>query len=1069
MSRYEAAPWLRDLTSFQRRSVDHVIEQFYGPANAGRFLVADETGLGKTRVAQGVIARAIELLQDCVPRIDVVYVCANSDLARQNIRRLNVTGQSEIPFSSRLTLLGEHSRRLQRAESETGGVNLVSFTPGTSFDMGHSLGQARERAMIALALMQIYELDGYQRTATKRLLQGAIRTVDSFQRTIDWLEHDLGDDGIDPSIVDEFERLLAVGGENSLELRFADLVHDLGRRHSVPAELRRPALDLVRDLRAVLARASVHTLQPDIVVLDEFQRFRHLLSDSNPAGELAHHLFEYDAAKVLLLSATPYKPFTLAGESGDDHARDLLRTLDFLAQGRRDVEIDDIRADLRAYREALLDGRAVEDTPVRLRDQLLKLMSRAERPTLPDGAMAAEKVTEAFNVRATDLADYATLRQVADVVRKPRDHGLVTPEYWKSAPYFLTFADGYQLGRRLRDAVDNPDVPTLLAGSRHIAGAALDRFEPVEPGNARMRVLTADTLDRGWWKLLWMPPSLPYLQPGGPFAANDVQGMTKRVVFSSWTATPSSVASILSYEAERRAAEGSEHYTSYSPEARAKIARRLQYTAGSDGKPKQMAALLTHWPLASLARAADPLAWVADDGGRPLGQANALEAAMAAVETLLAQRSQLSADSRDEPVAGSATGDTPDSAWRVAFGWTHAWPDAPDQRIMQALTGHGSESESDSSPDGTDDIPNGLAHHLQAARGARQEPARGADSETVRVLAEVALFSPANVAYRSLLRLSRGSDSVTEWGLFEAAAVVANGLRSLFNRPDAIQLVDRLSESGLPYWRKMLRYISMGNLEAVLDEYFFQLMSDRTTGSPTDELLLEVAREAAEALSLRSPTLQAFDASNLGKNLSFTARFALRYGGRQQDAEDARQPEVRRAFNSPFWPFVLASTSVGQEGIDFHWWCHAVFHWNIPANPVDFEQREGRVDRYRGHAVRKNLAGRHGSEALSRVDEHPWVRLYELGRDHQDTLGDFSPGWVYPGPHKIERHIAPFRFSTDLDRYDRMKRDVALYRLTFGQPRQEDVLDVLRRRGLDSDPAGLASFRIDLSPPAPHP
>ena len=35
----------------------------------------------------------------------------------------------------------------------------------------------------------------------------------------------------------------------------------------------------------------------------------------------------------------------------------------------------------------------------------------------------------------------------------------------------------------------------------------------------------------------------------------------------------------------------------------------------------------------------------------------------------------------------------------------------------------------------------------------------------------------------------------------------------------------------------------------------------------------------------------------------------------------ARLPEVREAFNSPFQPFVLATTSVGQEGIDFHWWC----------------------------------------------------------------------------------------------------------------------------------------------------
>ncbi|WP_019568605.1 hypothetical protein [Thioalkalivibrio sp. ALMg13-2] len=43
-------------------------------------------------------------------------------------------------------------------------------------------------------------------------------------------------------------------------------------------------------------------------------------------------------------------------------------------------------------------------------------------------------------------------------------------------------------------------------------------------------------------------------------------------------------------------------------------------------------------------------------------------------------------------------------------------------------------------------------------------------------------------------------------------------------------------------------------------------------------------------------------------------------------------------FNSPFRPFVLASTSVGQEGLDFHSWCHSVVHWNLPSNPVDMEQ-----------------------------------------------------------------------------------------------------------------------------------
>lgn len=1058
--KYQAEPYLRDLTGFQMRSVEHVVEQLYGEADAKRFLVADETGLGKTRVAQGTIARAIEILQERgeIERIDVVYVCANSDLARQNVRRLNVTGKKDIPFSSRLTLLGEHSRRLEEAR-HSGGVNLVSFTPGTSFDMGHSLGQARERAMIVLALFADRDLDGWQQRATRVLLQGGVASLKNFDREVDSLRWALSGDPIDETIRSEFSRRLAtsIGDKPGLGSTFTRLIAEIGRRPTIPNHLRGEANGLIRGMRNALAAASVHTLEPDLVILDEFQRFRHLLSDGNPAGELAHHLFDFEAAKVLLLSATPYKPYTLAGDEDEDHAKDLFRTLDFLARGRKDVSVSDIRSDLRSFREALLDGRPTDDLTQSLRGQLLKVMSRAERPTLDDGsAMAVEKLRPADDLRAADLADFAVLRRVADVVRQPRDHGLVTAEYWKSAPYFLSFADGYQLGRRLRAAPRTAELAEMLASSHHLRREALESFDEVEPGNARMRVLASETIERDWWKLLWMPPSLAYMKPGGPFAADTVQGMTKRLVFSSWTATPASVASILSYEAERRAVAGSEQYTTYTPEARARVARRLQYTADKEGRPKQMAAMVCHWPLPGLAAETDPLPWVAEHGGAALSLDAVMERAVRAV----AERVGSAAGSS---LGSAVASDSADRVWRTAFAWDDSWPELTDTQAAAALSGRADEEETDVALEDPADIPNGLSHHLGAARQAHAEPTIASDSDTLRVLAEIGLFSPANIAWRALHRLVRDSEEVTEHGLFEAAAVMANGLRSLFNRPDAIQLVETLVEPpGLPYWRKMLRYIAMGNLEAVLDEHVYQLLADRTSGDATDKLLREVADEVAGALSLRAPNLRALDASSPDVPLTFPARFALRYGGREQDKEDARQPEVRRAFNSPFWPFVLASTSVGQEGIDFHCWSHAVFHWNTPSNPVDFEQREGRVDRYRGHAVRKNVAHAHGRAALAQTEAHPWDDLYERATDQRENLGDFSPGWVYPGPFRIERHIAPIAFSTDLARYERMKRDVALYRLTFGQPRQEDLLQMLRERREDT--AELASQRVDLAP-----
>lgn len=61
---------------------------------------------------------------------------------------------------------------------------------------------------------------------------------------------------------------------------------------------------------------------------------------------------------------------------------------------------------------------------------------------------------------------------------------------------------------------------------------------------------------------------------------------------------------------------------------------------------------------------------------------------------------------------------------------------------------------------------------------------------------------------------------------------------------------------------------------------------------------------------------------------------------------------LRTAFNSPFPPYVLASTSVGQEGLDFHRYCDSIIHWTPPGIPAILRQREGRLDRFGSLQVR---------------------------------------------------------------------------------------------------------------------
>ena len=176
-------------------------------------------------------------------------------------------------------------------------------------------------------------------------------------------------------------------------------------------------------------------------------------------------------------------------------------------------------------------------------------------------------------------------------------------------------------------------------------------------------------------------------------------------------------------------------------------------------------------------------------------------------------------------------------------------------------------------------------------------------------------------------------------------------------------------------------------------------------------------------------------------------------------------------FNSPFWPFVLASTSVGQEGLDFHLWCHAVVHWNLPANPVDLEQREGRVHRYKGHAVRRNIAATLGPDLrvgglAAGVD--PWNELFAMATTKRPSGdGEMVPYWVFhEGPASIERHVPVMPFSRDAAALPRLRKTLAVYRLAFGQPRQEELVEFLGVHHPDEDLQLLASrLRIDLSPP----
>lgn len=1029
------------LKDFQLDTVDYVLRRLYDdPEPTDRFLVADEVGMGKTLVARGVIAGAIERLQNdpTVDRIDVVYICSNADIARQNIAKLDVRGDGTKPLSTRITMLATQLRDLNRTMADgSKTVNLVAFTPGTSFDKGQRGGRVEERVLLSWMLHPVITGTRAENNALQRILR-----MDVNEARWDWLRAWLDEEegAPDDAVANQFRRAIVRAPVMS-DLR--QLIEEMTGRYVFNADQVRRRSNIVGELRRILAEVSVGCLEPDLVILDEFQRFKHLLERPEEGAErevsqLAHDLFTAEKVKVLLLSATPYKMFTLAEErelTGDDHYADFLATVDFLEYPRSVGTTDRLRAALGDFRRRAVTG----DDPRTAKDAveaiLRKVMCRTERPVIGVADMLTVKVDQPAPPTSADLLGFVAMQAIADEVG-----GALSVEYWKSAPYFLNFMDGYQLSQKFRAYdFDAAERRRLLADAQVIRRADLADTSEIEPANARLRQLVAETLDRGLWRLLWVPPSMPYHEPAGAFAEIDPSLVTKRLIFSSWAAAPSAIASILSVTASQRM-QGSGAGSQTDGPTRARLAYRIE-----DDRPAGMTALALFLPTPGLAQLTDPLAIARQSPDVMLTSDSVVDAAEAAVARAIAA---------PRPTASALSRDT----------WFWAAPFAVDgQGGHRQLADDVSEKET-----AVDD--RGLVAHLDAAdQAARDEVELGAHPpDLARWVALVGVAGPANVAWRALRRVTAGVPALTDEGVRRAAAVIAAGFRSLFNRPEVMALLDS-QQSDLPYWQAVLQYCHGGNLQAVMDEYLHHLIGNESPKD--DDHLLALAGEVRSALALRVAALQGFDPSHPDTPLRFNTRFASRYGSakgtaKTDDKSAERMADVQMAFNSPFWPMVLASTSIGQEGIDFHWWCHSVVHWNLPANPVDFEQREGRVHRFKGHAVRKNVAAAHRDDALRSSTADPWVVAFDAAAATREPgMNDLWPWWAYPGGAKIERWIPSFPLSKDQPRAAKLQRQRALYRLAFGQPRQEDLLSLLDQQGYADDDSRLVALRIDLRPP----
>lgn len=1078
---------LRGLLPFQLETVRRVDALFRknGGKTQRRVLVADEVGLGKTIVARGVIAKTARLrLEEGDDLFKVVYVCSNQNIAAQNVSRLQVevgqngSGQAkrrEDPAESRLSmqhLLVEEQELEWAAEGRF--VQILSITPETSFRMGNRTGRSCERALICAVLSGMDEFRNRRRALSRRLRckagSGWAQSVADYLARIEkvhartpaypgWLHQAL-------------RRRKGVGSEDGFRAVVEGLLASKSDKAAGPR---------IQTLRRMFAEAGADRLQPDLVVMDEFQRFRFLIraerEENDETGILVRRFLHGEgrgAPRVLLLSATPFKPFSTRAETeceGADESFDEFReVVQFLFPDRFASVWKTWNGYVQSLKGYAVDGLDVHPDKESAEAVLREAICRTERERIGETADRGSTVIRVERIlpEEREIRSYAVISVLA---ARLGGAGRPTIEQSKSTPFLLSFRgrDNYKEQSRLEEALADRKNRALLSrinrdGRKALWVYASDirRYRDLPDSNARLGLLADMAFARPPEsrrgaitdvspskafhpeRCLWIPPSVPAYPLAGPFIG--AGGYSKTLVFSAWEMVPKAVASLLSYEAERltiarcyardrRHGDPPLDYFAANRYPGERLAFRMK-----DRKPASMSLFALLYPSRTLADVFSP---TASRNGR-----------WSLAETEKRIRATLRGHLRRLAAYQSVRSGPVDARW---FYLAPMLLDGAENSAAWAREALAASKSIDSQE-------TAAGRHFSTLERELKDPCLGqmpALKDMLDVLVDMALGSPAVCALRTLD------------GDRRAATLVAEAFRRHFGSPEAVAAVEcAYARSDDAHWRNVLRYGKDGCLSAVLDEWVHFLRDDN---KPVAEAI--TAALAFRTTAYVADTFEALKAWVDGKGESadrkrrvrFRSHFAAAFvKGENDDVAGVNRREmVLAAFNSPFRPFILASTSIGQEGLDFHRYCRRVFHWNLPANPVDFEQREGRVDRYKGLSVRQSLAASLAVKTndVSGVDF--WNQAFDAALEkfsaEASESGRLVPFWRLPGKvaFPVESIVPVLAFSRDEARLRRLRELLRDWRLAIGQPRQENLLDTLRTTHPGFDPHDLF---LNLSP-----
>ncbi len=291
------------------------------------FLIADEAGLGKTTIANEIINRAAQWKQ---APLSVIYVASNSRIARKNMNEFLDYDPNQIKKfqmeTAKKAVRALYGKEYEYRRSKRKGLNCFGAYK-TKLNKSNNIS---EKIKYQSDRLSMYHKSGIYKDSNApdfgsfvvslspktSFLQGYMDLpgTDEERKEMEDRLKKLCNKDEKTGAYDEFENALKSAIEYEIEKtdkKYSDKLKDL-------YDIAEKADKVSPVLRRIFENANLILMKPDMIILDEFQRFRDIFISSYEGYSLKQ-LYEFlywmknnknckiHIPKLVLLSATPYK------------------------------------------------------------------------------------------------------------------------------------------------------------------------------------------------------------------------------------------------------------------------------------------------------------------------------------------------------------------------------------------------------------------------------------------------------------------------------------------------------------------------------------------------------------------------------------------------------------------------------------------------------------------------------------------------------------------------------------------------------------------------------------------